>query len=215
MQVVIGVGLLAAVSYAVRQYVAPKVSQWYHEWRHDADKAKAEEEQQKTAQLVANAIQSQVPLTHSSEEYNAICTDWNWSTHICHPAPSAFIVSQALGLKTLSATQGHIVWQWGSEHTQTWRSYRQETLGDASVYASLSVHAGLTGGESCLQTAEMQKTLESLKDALTSLEKGKVPAEGPRDSITLTDLRSELRVLASSLNECAPAFGSDICPGAS
>ncbi len=47
----------------------------------------------------------------------------------------------------------------------------------------------------------MQKTLESLKDALTTLEKGKAPAEVPRDSITLTDLRSELRVLASSLNE--------------
>lgn len=53
-------GLLAAVSYAVKQYMAPKVSQWYHEWRNDADKAKAEEEQQKTAQLVAGAIQSQV-----------------------------------------------------------------------------------------------------------------------------------------------------------
>ena len=73
MQVVIGVGLLAAVSYAVKQYVAPKVSQWYHEWRHDADKVKAEGEQQKTAQLVANAIQSQVPFTHPSEEYNAFC----------------------------------------------------------------------------------------------------------------------------------------------
>ena len=33
LQVVIGVGLLAAVSYAVKQFVAPKVSQWYHEWR--------------------------------------------------------------------------------------------------------------------------------------------------------------------------------------
>ena len=32
-------------------------------------------------------------------------------------------------------------------------------------------------------------------------EKGKAPAETVRDSITLTDLRSELRVLASSLNE--------------
>lgn len=60
LQVVIGVGLLAAVSYAVKQYVAPKVSQWYYEWRHDADKSKAEEEQQKTAQLVASAIQAQV-----------------------------------------------------------------------------------------------------------------------------------------------------------
>ena len=59
-------GLLAAVSYAVKQYVAPKVSQWYHEWRHDADKEKAEEEQQKTAQLVANAIQSQVNLAPTS-----------------------------------------------------------------------------------------------------------------------------------------------------
>ena len=60
LQVVIGVGLLAAVSYAVKQFVAPKVSQWYHEWRQDDDKAKAEEEQQKTAQLVADAIQGQV-----------------------------------------------------------------------------------------------------------------------------------------------------------
>ena len=55
-------GVLAAVSYAVKQYLAPKVSQWYQEWRHDGDRAKAEEEQQKTAQLVANAIQSQVSL---------------------------------------------------------------------------------------------------------------------------------------------------------
>ena len=47
----------------------------------------------------------------------------------------------------------------------------------------------------------MQKTLDSLKDALAALEKGKAPAEPVRDSITLTDLRSELRVLASSLNE--------------
>lgn len=62
LQVVIGVGLLAAVSYAVKQFVAPKVSQWYHEWRQDDDKAKAEEEQQKTAQLVADAIQGQVGL---------------------------------------------------------------------------------------------------------------------------------------------------------
>ena len=52
-----------------------------------------------------------------------------------------------------------------------------------------------------LQTAEMQKTLDSLKDALTKLEKGKGPAEAARDAITLTDLRSELRALASSLNE--------------
>ena len=70
MQVVIGVGLLAAVSYAVKQFVAPKVSQWYHEWRHDADKAKAEEEQQKTAQLVASAIQSQVRFTHPPNKHN-------------------------------------------------------------------------------------------------------------------------------------------------
>ena len=54
---------------------------------------------------------------------------------------------------------------------------------------------------SILQTAEMQKTLDSLKDALATLEKGKAPAETVRNSITLTDLRSELRVLASSLNE--------------
>ncbi len=63
LQVAIGVGLLAAVSYAVKQYVAPKVSQWYNEWRHDADKSKAEEEQQKTAQLVASAIQAQVTIS--------------------------------------------------------------------------------------------------------------------------------------------------------
>ena len=79
-QVVIGVGLLAAVSYAVKQYVAPKVSQWYHEWRHDADKAKAEDEQQKTAQLVANAIQSQVSLVHCLEGYTASCTP---HSHTC------------------------------------------------------------------------------------------------------------------------------------
>lgn len=60
LQVVIGMGLLAAVGYAVKQFVAPKVYQWVQEWRHDADRARAEEEQQKTAQLVASAIQSQV-----------------------------------------------------------------------------------------------------------------------------------------------------------
>ena len=49
-----------SVSYAVKQFVVPKVSQWYHEWRKDDDKTKAEEEQQKTAQLVADAIQAQV-----------------------------------------------------------------------------------------------------------------------------------------------------------
>ena len=51
----------------------------------------------------------------------------------------------------------------------------------------------------------MQKTLDSLKDALTTLEKGKGPAEAARDAITLTDLRSELRALASSLNEWVSA----------
>ena len=60
-------GLLAAVSYAVKQYLAPRVSQWYHEWRGDDDRAKAEDEQQKTAQLVANAIQSQVSLAHPQQ----------------------------------------------------------------------------------------------------------------------------------------------------
>lgn len=65
-----------------------------------------------------------------------------------------------------------------------------------------------------MQTAEMQKTLDSLKEALSSLEKGKAPAETLRDSITLTDLRSELRALASSLNECAPALPSSPLSGA-
>ena len=71
-----------------------------------------------------------------------------------------------------------------------------------SISVSIAWHVPwLTSSNSCMQTAEMQKTLESLKDALTTLEKGKTPAEVPKESITLTDLRSELRVLASSLNE--------------
>lgn len=85
MQVVIGVGLLAAVSYAVKQFVAPKVSQWYHEWRHDADKAKAEEEQQKTAQLVASAIQSQVSQAHHPTHYSASDRLTSiWCALLCH-----------------------------------------------------------------------------------------------------------------------------------
>lgn len=56
------------------------------------------------------------------------------------------------------------------------------------------------------QTAEVQKTLEGLKDAIKALEEGKeagAAAPAPKEAITLSDLRSELRVLASSLNECA------------
>lgn len=70
---------------------------------------------------------------------------------------------------------------------------------------SYSNYAAADVNPCCIQTAEMQKTLESLKDALTTLEKGRATVEIARDSITLTDLRSELRVLASSLNECVPA----------
>lgn len=55
------------------------------------------------------------------------------------------------------------------------------------------------------QTAEMQKTLGELKEAIGTLEKGKAAAvEAPPDTVTLAQLRSELRVLATSLNECAP-----------
>lgn len=54
----------------------------------------------------------------------------------------------------------------------------------------------------CAQTAEMQKTLGELKEAIGTLEKGKAAAvEGPPDTVTLAQLRSELRVLATSLNE--------------
>jgi len=59
-QVVVGLGLLAAVGYAVKQYAVPKVTAWYQEWHKDSNKAASEEEAQKTAQLVASAIQAQV-----------------------------------------------------------------------------------------------------------------------------------------------------------
>jgi hypothetical protein len=49
----------------------------------------------------------------------------------------------------------------------------------------------------------MQKTLEGLKDAIKALESGKAAAQPNQDGLTLADLRSELRVLATSLNECA------------
>ncbi|BDA46562.1 probable peroxisomal membrane protein PEX14 at N-terminal half [Coccomyxa sp. Obi] len=112
-QVVVGLGLVAALGYAVKEYALPKVTQWYKDWRHDSDKESAEQEAQKTAQLVASAIQA--------------------------------------------------------------------------------------------QTAEMQKTLGELKEAIGTLEKGKAAAvEAPPDTVTLAQLRSELRVLATSLNE----FGS-------
>jgi len=49
----------------------------------------------------------------------------------------------------------------------------------------------------------MQKTLGELKEAISTLEKGKAAAtEASADSVTLSQLRSELRVLATSLNEC-------------
>lgn len=62
MQVVVGLGLVAALGYAVKEYALPKVTQWYKDWRHDSDKESAEREAQKTAQLVASAIQAQVCL---------------------------------------------------------------------------------------------------------------------------------------------------------
>ncbi|CAL8471170.1 g10712 [Coccomyxa elongata] len=118
-QVVVGLGLVAALGYAVKEYALPKVTQWYKDWRHDSDKESAEREAQKTAQLVASAIQA--------------------------------------------------------------------------------------------QTAEMQKTLGELKEAIGTLEKGKAAAvEAPPDTVTLAQLRSELRMLASSLNE----FGSPAKAGA-
>ena len=53
----------------------------------------------------------------------------------------------------------------------------------------------------------MQKTLGDLKEAIGTLEKGKAAAvEGTPDTVTLAQLRSELRVLATSLNECACSF---------
>lgn len=60
LQVVVGLGLVAALGYAVKEYALPKVTQWYKDWRHDSDKESAERETQKTAQLVASAIQAQV-----------------------------------------------------------------------------------------------------------------------------------------------------------
>lgn len=60
LQVVVGLGLVAAVGYALKQYAYPKVTQWYKEWRSDSEKEVAEQEAQKTAQLVASAIQAQV-----------------------------------------------------------------------------------------------------------------------------------------------------------
>jgi hypothetical protein len=53
-------GLLAAVGYAVKQYAVPRLAQWYKEWRSNSDEEDAEAQQQRTAQLVASAIQAQV-----------------------------------------------------------------------------------------------------------------------------------------------------------
>lgn len=58
---------------------------------------------------------------------------------------------------------------------------------------------------SCLvQTAEMQKALDGLKGAVAALEQGGAKS-GASDgqALTVKELRSELRTLASSLNECA------------
>ena len=54
------------------------------------------------------------------------------------------------------------------------------------------------------QTAEMQKTLEGLKGAVAALEQGKAAKSGPTDgeALTVKELRSELRAMATSLNEC-------------
>ena len=60
LQVVVGLGLVAALGYAVKEYALPKVSQWYKEWRSDSDKAAAEQKAEETARLVATAIQAQV-----------------------------------------------------------------------------------------------------------------------------------------------------------
>ncbi len=57
---VVGLGLVAALGYAVKEYALPKVTQWYKDWRNNSDKESAEQETQKTAQLVASAIQAQV-----------------------------------------------------------------------------------------------------------------------------------------------------------
>ncbi len=58
---VVGLGLLAATGYAVKQYLAPRVSQWLREWRGSADaEAAAAAEREKSAQLVAAAVASQV-----------------------------------------------------------------------------------------------------------------------------------------------------------
>ena len=61
-QVVVGLGLLAATGYAVRQYLAPRAAQWLREWRGDAAKAQAEQAaaREKSAQLVAAAVAAQV-----------------------------------------------------------------------------------------------------------------------------------------------------------
>lgn len=56
-------GLVAAVGYAVRQYALPKALAWYKEWRCDSEKAAAEEQQRKTAELVASALQAQVRIS--------------------------------------------------------------------------------------------------------------------------------------------------------
>lgn len=57
-----------------------------------------------------------------------------------------------------------------------------------------------------VQTAEMRNVLEGLKEAVAALEgSAKQPSQKADEAITLGELRTELRALASSLNECAHA----------
>ncbi len=77
----------------------------------------------------------------------------------------------------------------------------------AAAVPACSVHLDMlpSPGPLLAQTAEMQKTLGELKEAIGTLEKGNAAAvEAPPDTVTLAQLRSELRVLATSLNECVP-----------
>ena len=56
-----GLGLLATTGYAIKQYLAPRVTQWLRDWRGGADaEAAAAAEREKSAQLVAAAVASQV-----------------------------------------------------------------------------------------------------------------------------------------------------------
>ena len=63
-QVVIGLGLLAATGYAIKEYLAPRVAHWLADWRASSDaaesaRAAAEAKREKSTAAIAAAIAAQ------------------------------------------------------------------------------------------------------------------------------------------------------------